>query len=92
MCHGDQSLKVPEKLDLPGSHIYSSLFPVILDSLMLPVVTLYFHPWVLQEHVGCLQKKPPTFLVLHQEKTGNLRIFLQVENLEKMLLAILSQM
>lgn len=75
MCHGDQSLKVPEKLDLPGSHIHSSLFPVILDSLMLPVVTLYFHPWVLQEHVGCLQKNPQHFSSCIKRKLGTSEYF-----------------
>lgn len=52
VCHGDQSLKVPEKSDLPGPHTYILLFPVILDSLELPMVTVYFHPWVLQKCVG----------------------------------------
>lgn len=89
MCHGDQSLKVTEKLDLPSPHTHISLFPVILDSLVLHMVTACFHPWVSQKRVECLQKNP--FPILHQEKTGNLRIFLQVENLEKMQIAILSQ-
>lgn len=62
VCHGDQSLKEPEKSDLPSPHTHSSLFPVILDSLVLPVVTVYFHPWVPQKRVGGLQKKPISHL------------------------------
>lgn len=62
VCHGDQSFQVPEKSDLPGPHTHISLFPVILDSLVLPVVTVYFYPWVPQEHVGCLQKKKNSHL------------------------------
>lgn len=57
VCHGDQSLKVPEKSDFPSSPTHISPFAVILDSLVLHMVTVYFHPWVPQKRIECLQKK-----------------------------------
>lgn len=57
VCHGDQSLGEPEKSDLPSPHTHSPLFPVILDSLVFPVSTMFLRPWVPTETCWMSGKK-----------------------------------
>lgn len=81
VCHGGQGLGEPEKSDLPSAHTHTPLFAVILDSLVFPMVTMFLHLWVPTETCWVSAKKP--FPALHQEESGNLGIFSQVENLGK---------
>lgn len=71
----------PEKSDLPSAHTHTPLFAVILDRLVFPMVTMFLHLWVPTETCWVSAKK--TFPALHQEESGNLGIFSQVENLGK---------